>query len=54
MLPALASGRISAAALGLRLGVSKTTAYEYLAAMREYGFAVRYQVGREPGIVPPS
>jgi hypothetical protein len=49
MLPALASGRISAAALGLRLGVSKTTAYEYLAAMREYGFAEVAGGGRSSG-----
>ena len=49
MLLALASGRISAAALGLRLGVSKTTAYEYLAAMREYGFAEVAGGGRSSG-----
>jgi hypothetical protein len=49
MLPVLASGRTSAAALGLRLGVSKTTAYEYLAAMREYGFAEVAGGGRSSG-----
>ncbi len=47
--PLLASGRTSAAAVGLRLGVSKTTAYEYLAAMREYGFAEVAGGGRSSG-----
>jgi hypothetical protein len=47
--PLLASGRTSAAAVGLQLGVSKTTAYEYLAAMREYGFAEVAGGGRSSG-----
>jgi predicted DNA-binding transcriptional regulator YafY len=47
--PLLASGRTSATAAGLRLGVSKTTAYEYLAAMREYGFAKVAGGGRSSG-----
>ena len=47
--PLLASGRTSAAAVGLRLGVSKTSAYEYLAAMREYGFAEVSGGGRSSG-----
>ncbi len=47
--PLLASARTSAAAVGLRLGVSKTTAYEYLAAMREYGFAEVAGGGRSSG-----
>jgi hypothetical protein len=37
-MPLLSSGRTSAAA-GMALGVSKTVAYEYLSAMRKYGFA---------------
>ena len=47
--PLLASGRTSAAAAGLRLGVSKTTAYEYLAAMRDYGYAELAGGGRSSG-----
>jgi hypothetical protein len=47
--PLLASGRTSAAAAGLALGVSKTVAYEYLAAMREYGFAEVTGGGRSSG-----
>ena len=47
--PMLASGRTSAAAVGLRLGVSKTTAHGYLAAMREYGFAEVAGGGRSSG-----
>jgi transposase len=47
--PLLASGRASAAAVGLRLGVSKTTAHGYLAAMREYGFAEVAGGGRSSG-----
>ena len=47
--PLLASGRTSAAAAGLRLGVSKTTAYEYLAAMRDYGYAELAGGGRSAG-----
>jgi hypothetical protein len=47
--PLLASGRTSAATAGLRLGVSKTTAYEYLAAMRAYGFAEVAGAGRSSG-----
>jgi predicted ArsR family transcriptional regulator len=47
--PLLASGRTSAAAVGLRLGVSKTTAHGYLAAMREYGFAEVAGGGRSSG-----
>ena len=47
--PLLATGRTSATAVGLRLGVSKTTAYEYLAAMRKYGFAEVAGGGRSSG-----
>jgi hypothetical protein len=47
--PLLASGRTSSTAAGLRLGVSKTTAYEYLAAMRQYGFAEVAGGGRSSG-----
>jgi hypothetical protein len=47
--PLLASGHTSAAAVGLRLGVSKTTAHGYLAAMREYGFAELAGGGRSSG-----
>ena len=45
----LASGRTSATAVGLRLGVSKTTAHGYLAAMRDYGFAEVAGGGRSSG-----
>ena len=45
----LASGRTSAAAVGLRLGVSKTTAHGYLAAMRQYGIAEVTGSGRSSG-----
>jgi hypothetical protein len=47
--PLLASSRTSAAAVGLRLGVSKTTAHGYLAAMREYGYAELAGGGRSSG-----
>jgi hypothetical protein len=47
--PLLASGRTSAAAAGLRLGVSKTTAHGYLAAMRQYGYAEVAGGGRSSG-----
>jgi len=47
--PILASGRTSAAAVGLRLGVSKTTAHGYLAAMRQYGIAEVTGSGRSSG-----
>jgi hypothetical protein len=47
--PMLASGRSSAAAAGLRLGVSKTTAHGYLAAMRQHGFAEVTGSGRSSG-----
>jgi hypothetical protein len=47
--PLLASGRTSATAVGLRLGVSKTTAHGYLAAMRDYGFAEVAGAGRSSG-----
>lgn len=47
--PLLASGRTSAAAAGLALGVSKTVAYEYLAAMRTYGYAEVAGGGRSSG-----
>jgi hypothetical protein len=49
LMPLLASGRTSAAAAGLALGVSKTVAYEYLSAMREYGFAEVAGGGRSAG-----
>ena len=48
-LPLLASGRTSAAAVGLRLGVSKTTAHGYLSAMRDYGVAEVAGGGRSSG-----
>jgi hypothetical protein len=47
--PLLASGRTSATAAGVRLGVSKTVAYEYLAAMREFGYAEVTGGGRSSG-----
>ena len=47
--PLLASGRTSAAEAGLALGVSKTAAYEYLAAMRTYGYAEVTGGGRSSG-----
>ena len=47
--PLLASGRTSAAEAGLALGVSKTVAYEYLAAMRTYGYAEVTGGGRSSG-----
>jgi hypothetical protein len=47
--PMLVSGRTSAAAVGLRLGVSKTTAHGYLAAMRQYGIAEVTGSGRSSG-----
>jgi hypothetical protein len=49
LIPLLASGRTSAAAAGLALGVSKTVAYECLSAMREYGFAELTGAGRSAG-----
>jgi hypothetical protein len=52
--PLLTSGRTSAAAVGLRLGVSKTTAHGYLAAMREYGFAEVAGGGRSSGWQLPA
>jgi hypothetical protein len=47
--PLLASGRISAAEAGMALGVSKTVAYEHLAAMRAYGYAEVTGGGRSSG-----
>jgi hypothetical protein len=47
--PLLASGRTSAAEAGMALGVSKTVAYEYLAAMRTYGYAEVTGGGRSSG-----
>jgi predicted ArsR family transcriptional regulator len=38
-MPLLASGRTSAAAAGLALGISKSAAHRYLQAMREHGHA---------------
>jgi hypothetical protein len=52
--PLLASGRTSAAEAGLRLGVSKTTAYDYLNAMREYGYAEVVGSGRSSGFQLPE
>jgi hypothetical protein len=52
--PLLASGRTSAAAAGLRLGVSKTTAHGYLTAMREYGHAEVAGGGRSSGWQLPA
>jgi transposase len=49
LVPLLASGRTSAAAAGLALGVSKTVAYEYLSAMRDYGWAEVTGGGRSAG-----
>jgi hypothetical protein len=49
LIPLLASGRTSAAAAGLALGVSKTVAYEYLSAMREYGYVEVSGGGRSAG-----
>jgi S-DNA-T family DNA segregation ATPase FtsK/SpoIIIE len=49
LIPLLAAGRTSAAAAALPLGVSKTVAYEYLSAMREYGFAELTGGGRSAG-----
>jgi hypothetical protein len=53
LIPLLTSGRTSAAAAGLALGVSKTVAYEYLSAMREYGFAEVAGGGRSAGFQLP-
>jgi hypothetical protein len=39
LMPLLASGRTSAAAAGLALGISKSAAHRYLQAMREHGHA---------------
>ena len=47
--PLLASGRLSAAEAGLALGVSKTAAYNYLTAMRTYGYAEVAGSGRSSG-----
>ena len=47
--PLLAAGRTSAAAAGLALGESKTTAHGYLAAMRDHGFAEVTGGGRSSG-----
>ena len=47
--PLLASGRTSAAEAGMALGVSKTVAYEYLAAMRTFGYAEVTGGGRSSG-----
>ena len=47
--PLLASGRTSAAEAGMALGVSKTVAYEYLAAMRGFGHAEVTGGGRSSG-----
>ena len=47
--PLLDASRTSAAAAGLALGVSKTVAYEYLAAMRDYGCAEVTGGGRSSG-----
>jgi hypothetical protein len=52
--PLLASGRTSATAVGLRLGVSKTTAHGYLTAMRDYGFAEVAGGGRSSGWQLPA
>ena len=49
----LAGGRTSAASAGLALGVSKTVAYEYLSAMREYGWAEVTGGGRSAGFQLP-
>lgn len=45
----LSDGRVSAAAAGLAIGVSKTVAYEYLSAMRKYGIADLDRRGRGSG-----
>lgn len=53
LVPLLAGGRTSAASAGLALGVSKTVAYEYLSAMREYGWAEVTGGGRSAGFQLP-
>ena len=47
--PLLASGRTSAAAAGLALGISKSAAHNYLTAMRTYGYAEVTGGGRSSG-----
>jgi predicted ArsR family transcriptional regulator len=45
----LASGRTSASAVGLALGISKTAAFRHLSAMREHGVAEQAGTGRGAG-----
>ena len=49
VLPMLASGRTSASAVGLALGISKTGAFRHLSAMRDYGVAEQAGTGRGAG-----
>jgi hypothetical protein len=49
VLPMLASGRTSASAVGLALGISKTAAFRHLSAMRDYGVAEQAGTGRRAG-----
>jgi hypothetical protein len=49
VLPMLASGRTSASAVGLALGISKTAAFRHLSAMRAHGVAEQAGTGRGAG-----
>jgi hypothetical protein len=49
VIPMLASGRTSASAVGLALGISKTAAFRHLSAMRDYGLAEQAGAGRGAG-----
>ena len=49
LMPLLASGRTSAAAAGLALGMSKSAAHRYLQAMRDHGHAETTGAGPPPG-----
>ena len=49
VLPMLASGRTSASAVGLALGISKTAAFRHLSAMRACGVAEQAGTGRGAG-----
>jgi hypothetical protein len=49
VLPMLASGRTTASAVGLALGISKTAAFRHLSAMRQCGVAEQAGTGRGAG-----
>jgi hypothetical protein len=49
LMPLLASGRTSAAAAGLALGISKSAAHRYLQAMRDHGHAETTGAGPSAG-----